>query len=273
MNDKVSIIVPIYNTEKYLPKCLDSILSQTYQNLEVILVDDGSIDNSSKIVDDYAKKDSRIKVIHQQNAGQSTARNNGIKKATGDYISFIDGDDEIKPSFINDLLSTFNDNTSLSVCGIHYKRLKTKTAENVYIKPLRPRHKSESKKAYVLYLLAIDGRMYSSVNKLYKTDIVKQLQFDKSLNFAEDTKFVLDYLKKSAGEISFVLKPLYIYNFGTETSTIRTVSVNWHNWQTSYNNLKAWLSPHPTFSEKFWLHVVHLRWRISYIRSKKRART
>ena len=99
MNSKVSIVVPIYNTEKYLKKCLDSIINQTYENLEIILVDDGSTDNSGKIIDDYAKKDSRIKAIHQKNAGQSTARNNGIKKATGKYISFIDGDDEIKPTF------------------------------------------------------------------------------------------------------------------------------------------------------------------------------
>lgn len=270
MNSKVSIVVPIYNTEKYLKKCLDSIINQTYGNLEIILVDDGSTDNSGKIIDDYAKKDSRIKAIHQKNAGQSTARNNGIKKATGKYISFIDGDDEIKPTFITDLLSAFSTSTAISVCGIHYKRLKLKTAKDVYINSLRPRRQNESEKAYILYLLAIDGRMYSSVNKMYRTDIVKQLQFDKSLNFAEDTKFVLDYLKKSNGEISFVNKPLYIYNFGTETSTMRTVSTNWSNWQTSFNNLKKWLGPHPTISEKFWLHTVHLRWRISYLRSKHR---
>ena len=270
---KVSIIVPIYNTGKYLEACLDSITAQTYKNLEIILVDDGSTDNSGKIADKYAKKDSRITVIHQKNQGQSTARNNGIKKATGDYISFIDADDKIKPTFIENLLTPFSDaSTSLSVCGMHYKRLKQNTANDVYINPLRLRHEKESKKAYILYLLAVDGRMYSSVNKLYKTKTVKSLQFDKTLNFAEDTKFVFDYLKKAKGEISFVLEPLYIYNFGTSTSTINRTAVNWQNWQTSYQNLKSWLGPHPTLTEKFWLHTVHLRWRISFIRSKKRAK-
>ena len=271
-NPKISIVVPIYNTEKYLPSCLNSIINQSYQNLEIILVDDGSKDNSGKIADDYAKKDKRIKVIHQKNAGQSAARNAGLAKAHGDYVSFIDSDDEVKPSFIQSLLSTFTSSTSLSVCGVCYKRLKLKTTENVYIDPLRPRRQKESKKAYILYLLAIDGRIYSSVNKLFKTSIAKQLQFDESLNFAEDTKFVLDYLKKSNGEISFILKPLYIYNYGTETSTIRSAAAKWENWQKSYNDLKTWLGPHPTIKERFWLHIVHLRWRISYIRSVHRTK-
>ena len=260
---KVSIIVPIYNTAKYLPKCLDSIIKQTHQKLEVILIDDGSTDNSGQIADSYARQDSRIKVIHQENQGQSTARNQGLKKATGEFVSFIDSDDEIKPDFIEKLLSAYDDNTSLAVCGVNYKRLKENSASNVYIKPLRSRKNHESKKAYVLYLLTIDGRMYSSVNKLYLSSIAKECHFDKTLNFAEDTKFVLDYLKKAKGQINFVLEPLYLYNFGTETSTIKTTASSWQNWQTSYNNLKAWLGPHPTFKEKFWLHAVHLRWRIS----------
>lgn len=272
MDSKVSIIVPIYNTAKYLKRCLDSILNQTHQNLEIILVDDGSPDDAGKIADTYAKKDSRVKVIHQKNAGQSAARNHGLEIATGDFISFVDSDDEIKPNFITSLLSAYSDSTALSVCGLHYKRLKQKTADNVYINPIRKKRKRESKKAYILYLLAIDGRMYSSVNKLYRSKYAKICRFDENLNFAEDTKFVLDYLKKSSGIINFVLKPLYIYNFGTDSSTIKTSATIWKNWQTSYQNLKSWLGPHPSIREQFWLRVVRLRWRISYLRSKRRAK-
>ncbi len=272
MNAKVSIIVPIYNIEKYLPSCLNSIIGQTYQDLEIILIDDGSTDNSGKIANDFAKKDHRIKVIHQKNAGQSAARNTGLAKATGKYISFIDADDEIAPNFIESLFHAYNASTSISVCGIRYKRLRQKSTSDVYVNPVRRRRKHESKAAYILYLLAIDGRMYSSVNKLYLANIAKVLKFDESINFAEDTKFVLDYLKRSGGEPTFVLEPLYIYNFGTETSTIKTAATNWQNWQKSYHNLKKWLGAHPTFKEKFWLHLVHLRWRISYVRSKKRAK-
>lgn len=270
MSAKISIIIPFYNVEKYFAKCLDSVLNQTHQNLEIILTDDGSTDKSSQIAKSYAKKDSRIKIIHQKNQGQSAARNAGLRAATGDFISFIDSDDEIKPDFIKNLLSAYDDSVAISVCGIHYKRLKVNTSENVYISPLRPRKKTESFKAYILYLLAIDGRMYSSVNKLYRANVAKTIRFDESINFAEDTKFVLDYLKNSTGEIRFILKPLYIYNFGTETSTMRTVSTNWQNWQNSYKNLKSWLGKNPSLQEMFWLHLVHLRWRISYFRAKHR---
>ena len=271
---KVSIIVPIYNTEKYLTDCIDSIIKQTHDNLEIILVDDGSTDNSGKIADKYAKKDKRIKVIHQKNQGQSAARNLGLKKSTGNYISFIDADDKIEPSFIADLLAPFaDDSIALSVCGIHYKRLKSHSAEDVYISPLRTRRPKEDFKSYILYLLAVDGRMYSSVNKLYRADIARKLAFDVKLNFAEDTKFVLDYLNKvKESELAFVLKPLYIYNFGTETSTMRSVSTNWHNWQISYTNLKSWLGPNPSMKSRFWLHMVYLRWRVSHLRSKRRAK-
>ena len=93
MDKKISIIVPVYNLEKYLPRCLNSVCNQTYKNLEIILVDDGSTDKSSDICDNWAKKDSRIIVIHKKNGGVSSARNAGIKKATGEYIHFVDGDD------------------------------------------------------------------------------------------------------------------------------------------------------------------------------------
>ena len=272
MDAKVSIIVPVYNNKNYLKKCFDSLLNQTYENLEIILVDDGSSDGSGEIVDDYAKKDARIKAIRQQNAGQSAARNAGLRLASGDFVGFADSDDEIAPTFVEDLVNAFTENVALTVCGMHYKRLKQKTANDVYINPLRSCKKHETKKAYILYLLAVDGRMYSSVNKLYRAEIAKQCSFDESLNFAEDTKFVLDYMQKASGTPAFVLKPLYIYNFGTDGSTIRSTAVKWKNWKTSYKNLKTWLSPNPTARERFWLHAVYARWRISHIRSKKRAK-
>ena len=272
-NPLVSVIVPIYNAQKYLSRCLDSILAQTYSNIEIILVDDGSTDNSFQIANSYTAKDSRIKLVHQENAKQSAARNHGIRLATGKYICFIDDDDEVAPDFIEKLLQPFNQpDTALSVCGIHYKRLKQNSVSDVYTNPIRKQRTSETQKAYILYLLAIDGRMYSSVNKLYKANIVKKISFDEKLNFAEDTKFVLDYLNHTKSQVRFVLEPLYIYNFGTETSTIKTTATIWSNWQASYNNLKSWLGEKPTAIEKFWLHLVHARWRISYLRSKRRAK-
>ncbi len=119
--DLISVIVPVYNVEKYLRRCVDSILAQTYTNLEIILVDDGSPDNCGKICDEYAKKDSRIKVIHQKNGGLSAARNAGLDIATGDYIGFVDSDDYISPEMYEKLLNILKEsNSDLSVCGMDY---------------------------------------------------------------------------------------------------------------------------------------------------------
>lgn len=272
--EKVSIIIPIYNVEKYLEKCLESVLGQTYENLEIILVDDGSADRSAEIATKFAKKDSRIKLVRQENQGQSSARNAGLSLATGEYISFVDSDDQIKPNFISSLVNLYTGNVSITVCGHEYRRLKNGTSDFLYQSPLKPRQKHESKKSYVLKLLAKDGRMYSCNNKLFRKQIIKkhQIFFDESLNFAEDTKFVLDYLKYASGEIAYDSAPLYIYNYGTDGSTIKKTATIWSNWQKSYENLKTWLGKNPTMQEKFWLHMVHLRWRISYLRSLRRAK-
>ncbi|MBR2710061.1 glycosyltransferase family 2 protein [Candidatus Saccharibacteria bacterium] len=275
MQSKISIIIPIYNTANYLPTCLNSIINQTYQNLEIILIDDGSTDDSSIIADDYAKKDHRIKTIYQKNAGQSAARNTGLTKATGEYISFVDSDDQIKPNFIKTLFDLYQDNAaSLAICGHEYRNIKKHTAKYLYASPLRPRRPYESSKSYILKLLAKDGRLYSCNNKLFRTAVIKKhhLTFDEKLNFAEDTKFVLSYLQYVKGEIAYDPSPLYIYNFGTTTSTMHSTSTHWQNWQTSYRNLKTWLGKNPTLIEKFWLHLIHFRWRISYLRSKRRAK-
>ena len=110
MNELVSVVVPIYKVEKYLPRCIDSILNQTYSNLEVILVDDGSPDGCSAICDDYARQDPRIRVIHKENQGLGMARNTGIDHATGDYICFFDSDDYIAPETIAVTLATAREN-------------------------------------------------------------------------------------------------------------------------------------------------------------------
>ena len=119
MQPLISVIVPIYNVEDYLNRCVDSIINQTYKNLEIILVDDGSPDNCPKMCDDYAKKDSRIKVVHKENGGLSDARNVGMEVATGDYVSFIDSDDYVSLDFYETLLQTMIDNDSDIVeCGV-----------------------------------------------------------------------------------------------------------------------------------------------------------
>lgn len=116
MSEKVSVVVPIYNVEKYLIRCVESIINQSYKNLQVILVDDGSTDSCPQICDEYLEKDKRIEVIHKANGGLSEARNFGIDKATGDYITFVDSDDFINDKFIEYLLKLLNENNADIAC-------------------------------------------------------------------------------------------------------------------------------------------------------------
>jgi glycosyltransferase involved in cell wall biosynthesis len=115
---KISVIIPVYNVEKYLERCIDSVLSQTFTDFECILIDDGSLDNSGKICDEYAKKDVRIKVIHQENGGVSCARNAGLDIAQGEWITFIDSDDWVDENYLELMYNNaVNNNCELSICG------------------------------------------------------------------------------------------------------------------------------------------------------------
>lgn len=114
----ISVIVPVYNVEKYICRCLDSIIHQTYQNLEIILVDDGSLDNSGKICKEYARKDIRISVFHKVNGGVSDARNYGIDKANGEYLAFIDSDDYVDLDYIEYLYSLISRGYKLAICSL-----------------------------------------------------------------------------------------------------------------------------------------------------------
>lgn len=114
----ITVIVPVYNVEKYLRRCLDSIIRQTYQNLEILCIDDGSIDNSGEICEQYAARDARIKVIHQENQGLSTARNRGLDTATGEYIAFVDSDDYIAADVLEQLYqSAVSSDATCVICG------------------------------------------------------------------------------------------------------------------------------------------------------------
>ncbi|MCD7838327.1 MAG: glycosyltransferase [Clostridiales bacterium] len=118
---KISVIVPVYNVERYLDQCVESIVKQSYQNLEIILVDDGSSDTSGAICDQWAARDTRIRVIHQENGGLSAARNSGLDRASGAYISFIDSDDAIEPGMLENLLNALEkEQGDVALCNFRY---------------------------------------------------------------------------------------------------------------------------------------------------------
>lgn len=175
MDIKISVIVPIYKVEEYLQRCIDSIIKQTYKNLEIILVDDGSPDNCPLICDMNQKKDSRIKVIHQKNAGLSAARNIGLEIATGDYISFVDSDDYINKSMYEILLGhCVKENAEIAICKFtrfYGKHLTEEVQLNAKSKIITPREALQE-------LHGNEGEIYGvAYNKLYKRDIFKELRF------------------------------------------------------------------------------------------------
>ncbi len=169
----VSIVVPVYNVEKYINKCVNSLLNQTYKNIEIILVNDGSTDNSLAICLELAKKDKRIKVINKKNGGLSDARNKGIKSANGDYITFVDSDDWIDSDTIEiGINALLEDNSDLVIYGISndYQDGSTKKY------PPEKREKLEKKKA-LIYLNSYKGVNVSACNKIYRKSLFDNIAF------------------------------------------------------------------------------------------------
>lgn len=177
-NPLISIIIPVYNVEQYLGKCLDSVLAQTYKNLEIILVDDGSTDNSGTICDEYKKKDRRIRVIHQINQGVSAARNAGLNIATGSYIGFVDGDDWLELDMYEYLLNLcFLYETEVSVCEFAYQELE--------YKPLYPKDCCMRTRSWL-------ANRYSSPavwNKLFARSLIGDIRFNTQVAMGEDSLF------------------------------------------------------------------------------------
>lgn len=273
----VSIVVPAYNTGKAAQKVISQLLKQSYQNIEIVVIDDGSTDDSLVRLQEIAGKVRRVKLFHQKNAGVSAARNAGIERARGEYMVFVDSDDEVKPEFIAKLVEAMSDSgVSVALTGKVHENLQDERRTKVVAKPRRERKKREKLANYMMYLLLLDGRMYSVTNKIFRADVIRKLglEFEEGRDFAEDTKFVLDYLQFQPGEIKFIPEALYIYKFGTETSIVRGAATKWENWQRSYDDLKEWVRETGGGGFRSWilLHLVKLRWRVSYVRSKRRAR-
>lgn len=213
MNPLISIIIPVYNVEEYLDKCVESIVNQTYENLEIILVDDGSPDNCPAMCDEWAMKDSRIKVIHKTNGGLSDARNCGIDVSTGDYIYFIDSDDYISVDAIEKLYNVLSDNN----CDIAFGRYvevidgiekKAEYSDKTYIYSQdefwEKRYSLSLQKEYLISI-----SMMVSWNKLIKKEVFDNVRFSKG-RLHED-EFIIHKLIANCSRIAFLDSKLYYY--------------------------------------------------------------
>lgn len=209
--DLVSIIVPIYNTQKFLPRCIESIMNQTYKNIEIILIDDGSIDKSSKICDKYAKKDNRIKTFHKQNEGVSVARNFGINKAEGRFIAFVDSDDFVREDYITVLFNAMenNDLAVSSISDIDLVQKKKFDYNEDYIEKYNFANVEDVEKFFCFQHLNWMG----PCAKLFRTDIIRtnNILFPKNIKMGEDQIFVLDYMLRCK-TVCYSAKLTYYYN-------------------------------------------------------------
>lgn len=203
-DELISIIVPVYNVEKYVKKCIESIIEQTYKNLEIILIDDGSTDESGKICDEFNNKDKRIKVIHKQNGGLSDARNVGIDNANGEYVSFIDSDDYVNDDYIELLFDTvkqYDADMSIASHRVIYEKniIDRSTGENFCTEP----------KEILEMLLYDNGIDTSAWGKLYKKSLFNEIRFPKGRLF-EDSATTYKLIDKSK-KIAVCSKPIYNY--------------------------------------------------------------
>lgn len=219
----ISVIVPVYKVENYLKKCVDSIIMQSYHHLEIILIDDGSPDNCGEICDEYAKLDSRIKVVHKNNGGLSSARNAGLEVATGDFIGFVDSDDYIDKYMYEKLLGVFEDDESIGVTSCMIKR-----DLNGELSDFMPswciKEKQEiTPKDFAIKILSTENN-FTVWSKLYRKELLSDIRFEEG-KINEDILFMFALSKKMVSENKKMVEiPYYGYYYLLRGDSITTAT-------------------------------------------------
>lgn len=210
-DELVSIIVPIYNVEKYLDKCLKSIQMQTYENIQVILINDGSPDNSQSICEEYCKKDNRFILVNKSNRGVSSARNNGLEKAKGTYITFVDSDDFIEPNYVQVLLENLiKNNADLSVCSFYENQSDGKTKQEFFSKNAEIISQEEAIKRCIT-----PGKFYGFLwNKMLRANNLGNIKFDEAIVKGEDSLFLCEYIFKCK---KIIVQDIPLYHYCTDS--------------------------------------------------------
>jgi len=225
---KVSIVIPVYNVEKYLERCLFSIVNQTYKEIEIILVNDGSKDNSGAICDQFVKKDSRAKVVHQENRGLSEARNTGLRNVTGDYVMFLDSDDWLEFDAIEFLLGqAISQNADMVVGGVFRTSNVVEHPKNTPVSYLLTQEEY-AKRYFKIESQTIE---YYVWNKLYRRRVVEGIEFPSGF-FAEDVPTMFRYILNSQ---TIVVTDKIVYNYFINTSGLTAKFTSKH-----FDVLKGW---------------------------------
>ena len=235
MKKVVSVIIPVYNVEEFIFRTVESVMNQDYKNIEIILVDDGSPDNSAKIIDELAKKDDRITCVHKENGGVSSARNAGLRIASGEYVTFIDGDDWVEPKYISYLLNLVESNKcEIGMNKNNYSDYNTKSNEEEYVV-------SAEKAIEWIYL----GDIFVAVwNKIYSMQFLKNnILFDEKIWYGEGMLFNIDCLqfvdsiavgeKSVYHQVSNPNSAMRKFNVDSNLCGIRSLEIQKKHWRKS----------------------------------------
>ena len=231
----ISIIVPVYNAENYLHDCLNSIRSQTFTDFEVLLIDDGSDDHSLSILQDFHAMDTRFLVLHQVNRGASSARNVGLENAVGEFVCFVDADDKIAPTYLEDLYLAMGDQVDSTMGG--FRRIDLLSNEEWEVVPQR---KIETLEENLLGFYSANHQDWQRymVNRMFRRSIIQtnNLRFKEDIFYKEDGLFLVQYLCASNGLVACVDKVLYYYY----RNATGAMSKTWHTFDEKViSNLKA----------------------------------
>ncbi len=221
-NPKISIIVPVYKAEKYIRRCVDSILAQTFTDFEVLLVDDGSPDNSGKICDKYAQTDSRIKVFHKDNGGVSSARQYGLDRACGDYVIHADPDDWVDSEMLTYLYNqAITEESDMVLCDYY----EVVNGQLNYVKQ-EPEELSTISMIKGIVYRTIHGSCW---NKLLRRKLITDsgIKFPPNINMSEDKLFIMEFLLKCCKKLSYINKAFYYYSIDNNPNSLtKTLQLN-----------------------------------------------
>jgi glycosyltransferase involved in cell wall biosynthesis len=257
---KISVIIPVYNAENTVGAILEKLISQKYKDIEIIAVNDGSTDGSLKVLQKFADKDKRIIIIDQKNSGVSAARNIAVKKAVGEYITFVDSDDDISYNLIEILASNITENSDFIMCGMSINE-KELVAKDAYYD-----NKVQITK-YILQSLLTKNLLYGPCCKLFRRSIIEdyKIKFPAKIDYGEDTIFVLNYLRY-VNSIIVISKILYIYNLRPTGLSINN-SNNYSFRKARSRSLKIFIKDNNSVKCYILYFLIRLRWSLSFIKA------
>ena len=257
---KISVIIPVYNTEERLKRCLDSVVAQTFKDFECIVVDDGSNDQSPRIIDEFAAKDSRFTAIHKPNGGVSSARNEGLKVSKGEWVVFLDSDDSIKPNHLEAMLSIVEDGVDIIFTGYEQNIEENKIAKGHQY----DRHVYHGKDGIAEFLDSTDVLNYMIPwDRMYRRIVIKNhnLKFDTNLSLSEDRLFCYQYLLHTSG-IATISDITYVHDATDQNSLSNRFypfSVNAYRYDTFVDATEKLMSVY-TLPD----HAIFLLWKYTW---------